>query len=409
MKIKRKKLFKLIGAIFLVIFLIVFITNSANLINKNVDNFIVENGSLSYEEQTEGYVIREETILKGDNYSNGLEPIVADGHRVSKGESVFRYYSNNEQEILNQIDELDKQIDEALEKNENIVPSADIDNLEIQIEKALDNIQKQNEIQTIEEYKKNINTYIIKKAEISGENSPAGSYIRTLIAQRTSLTNELNNNSEIIKAPNAGVVSYRIDGLEEILKSDDFSYLSKKLLDSFELTVGSSIPESKEEGKIVNNFKCYITCSIDTENAEVAEVGDKVTLRLSDSSEVEAKIIYIKDEENGRILVFEINRNIEYLLEYRKISFEIIWWKYSGWKISNKALIEEKDLTYVKRYKAGIEEKILIKVSRQNDTYSIVENYTDEELQELGFSAEEIKEMPKIKLYDQILMNNVTY
>ena len=206
----------------------------------------------------------------------------------------------------------------------------------------------------------------------------------------------------------AGIVSYRVDGLEEILKSDDFSYLSTELLNDFKLSVGSSIPESKENGKVVNNFKCYIACSMNTENSEVAEVGDEVVLKLSDSSEVESEIVYIKEEKNNRIIVFEIDRNIESLLEYRKISIEIVWWKYSGLKVSNKALIEEDGLTYVKRNKAGVEEKILVKVLRQNATYSIVGNYSDEELEALGFSLEEVQKMTKIKLYDQILLNNVT-
>lgn len=405
---KRKRIIKLIGIIILIVILIIIFKNSANLINKNVDTFIVNEGTLSYEEQVEGYIIREESVLKGDNYSNGLDQIIVDGERVSKGESVFRYYSNNEDEIVKQIEELDKQIDEALENSEKPLPSADIDNLEIQIEKLLDDIQNENEIQAIEEYEKKLDSYIIKKAEIAGENSPAGSYIKTLIAQRNELNNQLTSNSEIIYAPLAGVVSYRVDGLEDVLKYDDFSYLSTELLNSFELNVGSSIPESNEVGKVVNNFKCYIACSINTENAEVAEVGDEVTLRLSDSSEIKSQIVYIKEEEKGRIIVFEIDKKIEELLEYRKISLEIVWWQYSGLKVSNKALIEEDGFTYVKRQKAGNEEKILVKVLRQNDTYSIVGNYTEEELEELGYSLSEIQEMTTIKLYDQILVNNVT-
>ena len=131
-------------------------------------------------------------------------------------------------------------------------------------------------------------------------------------------------------------------------------------------------------------------------------------MRLSDSSEIDSEIVYIKEEEKGRILVFEIDRKIEELLEYRKISLEIVWWKYSGFKGSNKALIEEDGFTYVKRQKAGNEEKILVKVLRQNDTYSIVGNYTEEELEELGYSLSDIQEMPTIKIYDQILVNNVT-
>ena len=59
---------------------------------------------------------------------------------------------------------------------------------------------------------------------------------------------------------------------------------------------------------------------------------------------------------------------------------DVIWWKYSGWKVSNSALVEKDDVVYINRVKAGIKEEIPVKVLRQNDTYSIVENYTEEEL-----------------------------
>ena len=68
---------------------------------------------------------------------------------------------------------------------------------------------------------------------------------------------------------------------------------------------------------------------------------------------------------------------------------EIIWWDFSGWKISNSAIKEENDLSYVYRNKAGYTEKVLVKVLRQNDTFSIVTNYTTEELKELGYSEKD--------------------
>ena len=54
-------------------------------------------------------------------------------------------------------------------------------------------------------------------------------------------------------------------------------------------------------------------------------------------------------------------------------------------------------MTYIVRTRAGVKEEILVKVLRQNDTYSIVENYSDDELLKLGFNQNEIGEFPKIK------------
>ena len=262
-----------------------------------------------------------------------------------------------------------------------------------------------NYLQKIQENKNKIETYISRKTQITESLSPEDSYLKQLAEKRVGLEKELENESEKMYAPVAGMVSYRVDGLEDILKVDDFNYLTTELLSNFDLKVGAVVPLSNEKGKIVDNFKCYIAAPINTEKSLSANVGDSVSLRLSNLDEIDAKIVKIIEEDNGRIIVFEITSDVDSLLEYRKISFDIVWWKYSGLKVSNSSLIEEYDKTYVERRKAGFTDKILVKVLRQNDTYSIVTNYDEDELKELGYSEDEISNMSKIKLYDEILLH----
>lgn len=251
-KIQKRRLFKLIGAIFLAVFLVVFLLNSTNLIDMNTDTFLVEEGTLSYEEEAEGYIIRDETVLKGSSASNELSQIVTDGKRASIGEAVFRYYSSDEDEINSKIEELDNQIDEVLQNSQESIPSSiDVVNLEAEMKSVLDNLYKTNSIQEINEYQKRLSGYAVKKSEIAGELSPSGSYVKELIEQRKALSESLTTNSETITTDRSGVVSYRVDGLEDILtmNNGDFSYLSSELLESFNLNVGATIPESNESRK----------------------------------------------------------------------------------------------------------------------------------------------------------------
>lgn len=395
----------IITIIFMVLF-IVLVTNSTNILKNSTDTVIVVDGSLSFEELTEGYVIRDEVVLQGENYKNGMVQIVSDGERAAKNEDVFRYYSNGEKDILEQIAELDEEINELIENEDiNQNTQSDFVSLGKSIEETIDSMYNLNYLQEIKEHKNEIDAYISKKAQMTEILSPENSYVKTLIDQRNNLKAELEKGSEVIKAPVSGLASYRVDGLEEVLKVGNFDYLSTELLEGFNLKVGASVPLSSEKGKIVNNFESYIAVSMNTERSTTAKVGDTVTLRLSNSDEIQSEIVYIKDESNSRILVFKVDKDIAELLEYRKISLDIIWWKYTGLKVSNNALIEENDKIYVERDRAGYIDKILVKVLRQNDTYSIVENYEDDELRELGYSEDEISEMNKIKLYDEVLLH----
>lgn len=404
---KRKKKLSIVKIVLTIILLIVTsigIKSAISLFLRPNDICVVEKGSISSEEAAQGYIIREEIVLDGDSEDNGMVKIKEEGERVSSDEAVFRYYTLGEDELTKKIEDLDVKIEEALANVPGILTS-DIQMLEQQIEKNVDELYKCNDIEKINEYSKQINEYITKKAKTAGELSPSGSYIKELIDERAKLENELNSSSEIINATMSGVVSYKIDNLENVLTTADFSYLSKTTLEGFKLKTGAVIPTSTEKGKIVNNFKSYIATVLNTEKALEAEVGDKVTLRLSNANEIDAEIIYVVEESPEEvILVFKITRNVEDLIDYRKIAFDIIWWDFSGLKVSNTCLIEEGEYTYVEKIRAGYKEKVLVKVKRQNDVYSIVENYEKEELTNMGYTSEEINDMTKIKLYDELVM-----
>lgn len=403
--IKKNKTTKIIAIIVVILILTYFAYVLYTLIKQPTDTFMVVEGKLYLEESQTGYIIRNEQIVKGENYKNGIVQIKAEGEKVAKGDTVFRYYSNGEEELKKKIEELDVKIQEAL-ANETNVFSSDVKILEKQIEVKLNDIYQLNDIQKIKEYKKDINTAITKKAKIAGDLSPSGSYIRKLIDERSSYENKLNSGSEYITAPTSGVVSYRVDGLEESLNIQDFNTLNAKTLESLNLKTGQIVTSSNEAGKIIDNFECHIVAIMDSEKAKEAKVGDEVKIRLSSTKEIPATIDYIADEEEkAKMIVFKITNNVEELISYRKISFDVIWWSYSGLKVPNSAIIKDGDKNYVIRNRAGYLDKILVKVLRSNESYSIVGNYKTEELKDLGYTSEQIQAISNISLYDEILIN----
>ena len=219
----------------------------------------------------------------------------------------------------------------------------------------------------------------------------------------------MNSGSEYIKAPKSGVVSYRVDGLEETLTPNNFGALSKKMLEDLNLKTGQIVSTNEESGKIIDNFYCYIATIIDedTLQKENIEVGSKIKIRLSNEKEVEAQIAYIsKENEKEDLVILKIERYVEELINYRKISFDIIWWNVTGLKVSNEAIHYEEnnqELAYIIRKRVGYTDKIYVKVLKQSDKYSIIENYDDSsELTEKGVSKDEIENRKKIAMYDEV-------
>ena len=393
-------------SVVLLIVLSFCIYNIIMLIVNPTDTFMVEEGSITEEEDTIGYIIRSEQVVTGKNYKNGMEQIKSEGEKVAKNEPIFRYYSNGEDELEKKISELDKKIDEAMQKEEEN-PSDDISALEAQISEKLDQLQGETDLTKIREYKKDIDSYIDRKSRIVGERSPAGSYLKKLIDERSSYENELNEGIEYVNAPVSGTISYKIDGYEEILTPEKFDTINKDLLESIEIKTGQIIATNSESGKIIDEFNFYIACILSSEISQEVEVGDDVTIRLSSGKEVPATIEYISKEDNDRIIIFEVNQNIQDLISYRKISLDIVWWSSSGKKIPNESIAKEQkgenEISYVIRKRDNYEDKIYVKILRGNDKYSVVTNYSRDELKELGFTTEEIRNVNNITIYDEIL------
>lgn len=174
-------------------------------------------------------------------------------------------------------------------------------------------------------------------------------------------------------------------------------------MNDLHIETGKLIASTNDTGKIVNNFKCNVVCLLNSEEANKCEVGKTIKLRLQDSKEIPAKIVKKELQASGKqLIVFEVTNSVVDLIKYRKISFDVIWWSYSGLKIPNSAIKYEGDFAYVIRNRAGLREKIIVKVLKTNDKYSIVENYTYSELKEAGYDMSTLSNKKTISVFDQI-------
>ena len=172
------------------------------------------------------------------------------------------------------------------------------------------------------------------------------------------------------------------------------------------MRTGELIETSNEKGKIITEFYSYLAIEMNSDAAMNAKVGDKVKIRYDAENSISSEIVYIKEDDDCRIIVFKIKDLPEKLINYRKISVDVIWWEYSGLKVPNSAIITEGEKSYVERNRAGYKAKVLVKILKQNDAYSIVDNYTTQELQEMGYSYDEISNMYSIKRYDKIIVKD---
>lgn len=374
------------------------------LIVEPADTYIIKQGTLSEEDTVTGYIIRDEKVIKDENCKNGIYTVAAEGERIAKSEPIFRYYSDSEKNTNAQINEINYKIQELLEQEKNI-PSADIKAIENQIEEKIIQIRELNDYQGITEYKNSIDNLFSKKIKFIG-NITENQEIKKLIQEKNVYEEKLKNGAEYQTAPISGIVSYRVDGLEETLSIEKFNEINEEYLEKTDLKTGQIIATSNDSGKVIDNFKCYIAATMESEEAMNAKVGDSVQIRTSNKEETKAQIVQINEESGKRTIIFQLNKMTSDLINHRKIAIDVIWWNKSGLKVPNQALIEENGLYYVMKNKSGIQTKILVKLECQTDKFAIISTYSTKDLQEIGYDQKEIKNHKKINNYDEIILQN---
>ena len=194
--------------------------------------------------------------------------------------------------------------------------------------------------------------------------------------------------------------------MENVLLPSDFSKLNKEFLESLNIKTDQTIATNDNTAKIVNTYKCYIVFNSNSAEAKNIELKDTIKVKIQTEKEIKATVINIAEEDdNSRTITLEIKNEVEELMAYRKISFEITWWSTSGFRVPNSSILEIDGITYVIRNRNGYTNKMAVKILNKNEDYSIVKAYTREELLEKGLSTSEISALKTITLYDEIMLN----
>lgn len=401
----------------IIIVVAILVVNIVRLFIKPTETTLVKNGELTKYEEVIGYIIRDETVIDTSAYEGIIQTEIEDSERVKKDGVIATYVSKSQESLIKKIEELDKQIQEAMESQQTIYTS-DVKMLDNSIQIQLyDNIKNVSNVSLMQEVKSKLNENIKRKAQIVGELSPAGSKLKELIDERNGYEKEINNSKKELISPVAGLVSYRVDGYENILTKKSISNLTYEQLSNFKLTSNQIIPRNTSGIKVVNNFECYISFFMNSPESKEANLNDKLYLRFQNTGDtlIPGTIEYISDEKDGRLITVKVETNIEELTKYRKINLDVVWWSYTGFKL-HKSLINNEDVTnlagkvianldYVTIVKAGYNDVAYVKIVKEFGDYVIVDNYTDEEYLEMGFTEEDIENFVTLKMYNEVVVS----
>ncbi|MBZ4646551.1 MAG: hypothetical protein JG777_2040 [Clostridia bacterium] len=333
-------------------------------------------------ESTTGYIIREEKLLYS-NVAGSFDGIAKEGERIAKGSKVATVYKNHVdpkiQEAIKRINERIADINNNQAKND--IFSEDLQKLEKQISNKINeviNISYDHKSAKLFQIKEDINKILDKKLIISGEKGASGQNLEALKKEKENYENQLRSSKVDLITEVSGILSYNIDGMEQILvpeKINEFKPSDFQSLDNINFNSKTEGKVGQPVAKIIDNFEWYIGFLMDAKKIYPLKVGDKVNVRFKDikNTVVDASVYYISSEEKGKaVVVLSSNKYIDSMHEIRKVNIDIIKQAYSGFKIPVSAVRVQNGKTGVYIIKDRVARFREIEILFKNNDFAIV-------------------------------------
>lgn len=337
---KRKKLFFGVILTMLIYLLISFIPTIFGSSKKTI---LPEEGILYNKTLGQGIVIKNETVYKAEG-SGKINLLVKEGDRVGVGievanMSLLKDTSDLKQELI----EIDKRI-ETLSKSDSkqVVGESNLDSLKTNLlEEIQSNISIGNFID-IHEDKEELqiyDSYSFPKDTLLNQS------IATLNEQKKTLEKQINSSNLRYFSIESGIVSYEIDGLENLYSPKEFENYTYDKLDILELKESSKGYDEISIGnpifKIINNFEWYMAIKIeDKANIEDYEIGQAMVIELDDETVLKGEIIKINVTGNSAVVVLKLNTYLHNAYNLRYATVNIVNSKKEGFKIPTNVIIE---------------------------------------------------------------------
>lgn len=386
--------------VFILILCFVIFFFSRNSLKKKTTYTVVD-GTIEQSDETNLYVLKNETLVDYDS-TQPVTAIVDQGKRTAKGEAIATYKSENYDDNQSKIDDIDKQI-QTLVKDLPPTYSADISNIDNEILKYSTQIQNETSYTKMQEYKAKLDELAYKKITVIANTTPDSSAIRDLVNQREELVNIGKQSSNNIWSPVSGLVTYKIDGLEN---SYEYNNIPSYDIQDFENIISKYDGTINSEFgiKIVDNYNIYFLVKTKRgDNDQYIKQGTNYTIRIADLENKNIRATLIKNIQNEECnySLFEIDNEIDNVIDYRKLSCEIVWNTFSGMAVPMNAIYnnEEKGYSYVLMVYGADYVEVPVKILQSSDSIAIVENLTQEELNSIGYTKGFV-----LELYDELVI-----
>ena len=347
---------------------------------------------------TSAFAVRDEAFVT--NTATGTRvSFAANGARVARGDTVSVVFDSSEDAASYlRISELEESIEHYTElSGQANFQTMNIESLTAKIDNELIDFL---EARDSRDYKKAIDSARVFRDSVTGKQIATGTDL-DFSKQLATMQNELEALRQTkykyteIKSESAGYYIHGSDGFENVINHGDIDKITvsdvEKALEAKPATVNSDVV-----GRVVNSFKWYLVCAVDTNETVNLSYGKKIYINIPYQGVERLPVTLYKIGErtgNKTMLILSCDLMNDSISDIRIENIEIITEEYRGYKILNSAIRTvdgEKGVYVVRGNLLGFRK---IRVLYSTDSYSIVDNPEGDS--------------DYIKLYDKVVTKGV--
>jgi|GEM_PF-910947 len=373
-----------------------------------IETDMVKYDSMENAVSTQGLLIKNEwtMALPGDAAADYK---VNEGDRVAIGKPILKINKNDgmDENISIKIEKINERIEEIQKAEaDNNFFAADKGKVNASIQNNLNELKAATEagnFSKLEEIKGELSADVYKKSLIYGTESFSGQNLEQLLQEKATLEQIQKNNLNVVYARTSGLVSYELDGYEQVLKPENIQALTTANVLKVQEEITAKKKDKKAEKiegvKVVDNFEWYIAAVIPQGVLSKDDIGRNIRVRFTDynGTVVSGTLNNLaQGDEKGSLIIVKTDEQLKDFQRIRTANVEIITRYSEGLIVPKKCIIEKGGLQGVFIERSGIAKFVPVKIVISGDDEALVANLSKDDK---GYQSNNYE----LKPYDRVI------
>lgn len=316
----------------------------------------VTNGSIEHTIGSRAIIVRDENVVVSD-HSGDFVTEAAEGSRVAAGQSIAMVVPADMQTVVENLRNTQSQISDVQQEliAEGAAEGADI--IYNDIDQSLTPIinmlrldSNEGNLSELSSYASSISVLLNQREMELSDLDFDDERLRVLRSDERGYESQLENRASVINAPEPGIISFKLDGLEtvlnyEVLLNADAGTIGDYIDNAVGIITSDLTVEAGDSvARIASNQQQYIACFLNESDAPSAafEIGSQHTVIVGSEGLSIGKCIVerMTPTSNGDYLVvFSTTRYVEDLLDVRSADIEVVITETRGMRVPVSSLV----------------------------------------------------------------------